>query len=64
MANNELVTGSEIISRSLMAEGIENIFTLAGDHVLPTLDDMGSRDFKIWDTRHEQAAVHLSLIHI
>ena len=60
MANNELVTGSEIISRSLMAEGIENIFTLAGDHVLPTLDDMGSRDFKIWDTRHEQAAVHMA----
>ena len=60
MANNELVTGSEIISRSLMAEGVENIFTLAGDHVLPTLDDMGSRDFKIWDTRHEQAAVHMA----
>ena len=60
MVNNELVTGSEIISRSLMAEGIENIFTLAGDHVLPTLDDMGSRDFKIWDTRHEQAAVHMA----
>ena len=60
MANNELITGSEIISRSLMAEGIENIFTLAGDHVLPTLDDMGGRDFKIWDTRHEQAAVHMA----
>ena len=60
MANNEPVTGSEIISRSLMAEGVENIFTLAGDHVLPTLDDMGSRDFKIWDTRHEQAAVHMA----
>jgi len=60
MASNEPITGSEIISRSLMAEGVENIFTLAGDHVLPTLDDMGSRDFKIWDTRHEQAAVHMA----
>ena len=60
MASNKPITGSEIISRSLMAEGVENIFTLAGDHVLPTLDDMGSRDFKIWDTRHEQAAVHMA----
>ena len=60
MAQSKTITGSEIISRSLMAEGVENIFTLAGDHVLPTLDDMGDRNFKIWDTRHEQAAVHMA----
>ena len=60
MSNHETITGSELISRSLMAEGVENIFTLAGDHVLPALNDMGGRDFKIWDTRHEQAAVHMA----
>ena len=30
-----IVTGSHLISKSLKMEGVENIFTLAGDHVLP-----------------------------
>ena len=41
-------------------EGVKNIFTLAGDHVLPVLDVIGDEDFRIIDTRHEQAAVHMA----
>jgi acetolactate synthase-1/2/3 large subunit len=33
---------------------------LAGDHILPTLDVMADQDFRIIDTRHEQAAVHMA----
>ncbi len=54
------VTGSRLICRALKLEGVTNIFTLAGDHVLPVLDAMADEDFRIIDTRHEQAAVHMA----
>ena len=57
MAN---VTGSHLIGKALKLEGVTNIFTLAGDHILPALDVMSDMDFRFIDTRHEQAAVHMA----
>src|SRR5574341_2643625 len=54
------VTGSHLICKALKLEGVRNIFALAGDHILPVLDVMADQDFKIYDTRHEQAAVHMA----
>ena len=54
------VTGSQLICKALELEGVKNIFALAGDHILPLLDVMSDQDFKIYDTRHEQAAVHMA----
>src|ERR687892_1592592 len=54
------ITGSHLICRALKLEGIKNIFALAGDHILPVLDVMAEQDFRIIDTRHEQAAVHMA----
>jgi thiamine pyrophosphate-dependent acetolactate synthase large subunit-like protein len=54
------VTGSHLICKSLKLEGVKNIFGLAGDHILPLLDVMADQDFRIIDTRHEQAAVHMA----
>ena len=54
------VTGSQLICRALKLEGVTNIFALAGDHILPLLDAMADQDFRIIDTRHEQAAVHMA----
>ena len=54
------ITGSQLIGRALQLEGVQNIFTLAGDHVLPVLDAMSDMDFRFIDTRHEQAAVHMA----
>ena len=51
MQNNK-ITGSHLIAKSLEKAGVENIFTLAGDHVLPALDVIGSKNFRIWVTRH------------
>ena len=34
------VTGSHLIGKALQLEGVSNIFTLAGDHILPVLDVM------------------------
>ena len=54
------VTGSHLVCKALKLEGVENIFALAGDHILPILDVMADEDFRIIDTRHEQAAVHMA----
>jgi acetolactate synthase-1/2/3 large subunit len=54
------VTGSHLICKALKLEGVKNIFGLAGDHILPVLDVMADQDFRIIDTRHEQAAVHIA----
>ena len=54
------VTGSHLICKALKLEGVKNIFGLAGDHILPVLDAMADQDFRIIDTRHEQAAVHMA----
>src|SRR5512145_83317 len=54
------ITGGHLICKALKLEGVRNIFGLAGDHILPTLDVMADQDFRIIDTRHEQAAVHMA----
>lgn len=54
------VTGSHLVGKALKLEGVSNVFTLAGDHVLPVLDVMSDMDFRFIDTRHEQAAVHMA----
>ncbi len=54
------VTGSHLLCKALKLEGVKNIFGLAGDHILPVLDVMADQDFRIIDTRHEQAAVHMA----
>ena len=60
MSESKYVTGSHLIARSLEIEGVQNIFTLAGDHVLPALDALYDSGLKLYDTRHEQAAVHMA----
>lgn len=57
-ANN--VTGSHLIGKILKAAGVSTVFTLAGDHNLPLLDALADMDFRIIDTRHEAAAVHMA----
>ena len=60
MARSTSLTGGHLIAKTLQMEGVENIFTLAGDHILPVLDVMSDMDFRFVDTRHEQAAVHMA----
>ena len=55
-----ITTGSDLIASALELEGVDTVFTLAGDHILPTLDTMSDRGFRFIDTRHEQAAAHMA----
>ena len=54
------LTGSQIISRALRAEGIDTVFTIAGDHTLALMDQMAADGFRFVDARHEQAAVDMA----
>lgn len=54
------MSGAQIIARALRTEGVDTIFTLAGDHILPLLDTLDDEGFRLVDCRHEQAAVHMA----
>lgn len=55
----EVITGSEVLLRSLLLEGVECVFGYPGGAVLYIYDAMyGFDDFKHLLTRHEQGAIH------
>ncbi|GAF06162.1 acetolactate synthase large subunit [Paenibacillus pini JCM 16418] len=55
----EVITGSEILLRSLLLEDVECVFGYPGGAVLYIYDAMyGFEDFKHLLTRHEQGAIH------
>jgi len=55
-----MTTGARLLTRALRQEGVDTIFTLAGDHILPLLDVLADEGFRLIDCRHEQAAVHMA----
>lgn len=54
------ITGSHLIARALRAEGVDTLFSIAGDHFLPLLDVLVDEPIRMIDTRHEQGAVHMA----
>lgn len=54
------ITGSQLIARALQAEGVDTLFSIAGDHFLPLLDVLVDQPIRMIDTRHEQGAVHMA----
>jgi len=54
------LTGSQLLTQALRREGVGTVFTLAGDHILPLLDQLADDGFRLIDCRHEQAAVHMA----
>ena len=57
MEKENYITGAELIAKSLEVEGVNYIFTLAGDHVLPTLDVLSDYGFNILDTEEKRKSV-------
>src|SRR5687767_9436326 len=55
-----MVSGAELLVRALRAEGVDTIFTLVGDHILPAVDVAASHGMRLVDTRHESAAMHMA----
>lgn len=59
LSKPEVITGSEILLRSLVLEGVDCVFGYPGGAVLYIYDAMhGFSDFQHLLTRHEQGAIH------
>ena len=57
--NKVMYTGAEILLKSLIEEGVEEVFGYPGGVVLPLYDALYvQNDIKHYLVRHEQAAVH------
>jgi len=54
------LTGAHLFIRCLKMEGIEKVFTIVGDTILPLVDAAEDEGIQFIDTRHEGAALHMA----
>ena len=54
------LTGAHLMARALKLEGIQKIFTIVGDTILPLVDALEDEGLQLIDTRHEAAAMHMA----
>jgi acetolactate synthase-1/2/3 large subunit len=58
------ITGAQLAAEALLARGVEVIFTLSGGHITPIYQylepAMNEGRVRLFDTRHEQAAVFMA----
>ena len=54
------IDGGEMMVRALEREGVHEIFTLHGGHLDSIYAAAARHDFRVIDTRHEQAAAHMA----
>ncbi len=52
--------GGRLVVKALKKEGVENLFTLSGGHLMPIYDACLDEGIRLIDTRHEQAAAHMA----
>ncbi|HZY59548.1 MAG TPA: thiamine pyrophosphate-binding protein, partial [Candidatus Binataceae bacterium] len=54
------INGGEMVVRALEREGMREVFTLHGGHLDAIFDSCLKHNFRVIDTRHEQAAAHMA----
>ena len=54
------LTGAHLFIRCLKLEGIQKVFTIVGDTILPLVDAAADEGIEFIDTRHEGAALHMA----
>ena len=54
------LTGGHLFIRCLKQEGIEKVFTIVGDTILPLVDAAEDEGIQFIDARHEGAALHMA----
>lgn len=52
--------GADVLVRTLKSAGIQTIYTLSGNHVMPVFDAALDNDLRLIHVRHEAAAVHMA----
>lgn len=53
-----MLDGGHLVSKMLAREGVDAVFTLCGGHIMPIYNGLLDDGIRIFDFRHEQAAVH------
>ena len=56
----EQVIGGRLAAEALIERGVEYVFTLSGGHITPIYQFLEGSPVRIFDTRHEQAAVFMA----
>jgi acetolactate synthase-1/2/3 large subunit len=54
------LTGAQLLAQALRAGGVDLVFALSGNQILPVLDACLDQGLRVLDTRHESAAVHMA----
>ena len=54
------IRGADALLRALRTAGVDTIFTLSGNHIMPVFDAALDHDIRLIHTRHEAAAVHMA----
>ena len=54
------ITGGQLTAEALIQQGVETIFTLSGGHITPIYQYLEHSPVKLFNTRHEQAAVFMA----
>jgi len=53
-------TGAALLVDTLVAAGVEQVFTLSGNQILSVYDAAIGKPLALYHTRHEAAAVHMA----
>jgi len=56
----DTITGGQLVAQALHAQGVDVIFTLSGGHITPIYQFLENAPIRLFDTRHEQAAVFMA----
>ncbi len=55
-----MANGAKLVVEALLDKNVEYIFSLSGGHITPIYEHLENSAIKIFDTRHEQAAVFMA----
>jgi acetolactate synthase-1/2/3 large subunit len=55
-----MANGAKLVVEALLDKQVEYIFSLSGGHITPIYEHLENSPIKIFDTRHEQAAVFMA----
>ena len=54
------LNGGHLFIRCLKQEGVQKVFTIVGDTILPLVDAAADEGIEFIDVRHEGAAMHMA----
>lgn len=56
----EFKNGAQLAAQALIDQGVDVIYTLSGGHITPIYQHLENSSIRLFDTRHEQAAVWMA----